>query len=175
MFARKQCILCSALRHGCLTLLYVTSIRDFFCPWNNRAQFYRGNIWDFLNQLKKLSLVWLYTFCTMCFDWQNSQRQHIMDSNEFNICKQHIWPTHTALPTLLGPCTHIIHGLLGVYKVLWVVLYHFHDVLLVPTLLGVVSSVCTPLPTRRQQLPTLLTQQCWGLLRQLAHSLSPVA
>ena len=32
VFARKQCILCSALRHGCLTLLYVTSIRDFFAP-----------------------------------------------------------------------------------------------------------------------------------------------
>ena len=30
VFARKQCIRCSALRHGCLTLLYVTSIRDFF-------------------------------------------------------------------------------------------------------------------------------------------------
>ena len=29
VFARKQCILCPALRHGCLTLLYVTSIRDF--------------------------------------------------------------------------------------------------------------------------------------------------
>ena len=40
VFARKQCILCPALRHGCLTLLYVTSLRDFFCPWNNRAQLY---------------------------------------------------------------------------------------------------------------------------------------
>ena len=37
---RLQCILCPALRHGCLTLLYVTSIRDFFCPWNNRARLY---------------------------------------------------------------------------------------------------------------------------------------
>ena len=36
MFTRKQCILCPALRHGCLTLLYVTSTRDFFYPWNNR-------------------------------------------------------------------------------------------------------------------------------------------
>ena len=28
----------SELRHkSCLTLVYVTSIRDFFCPWNNRA------------------------------------------------------------------------------------------------------------------------------------------
>ena len=32
VFARKQCILCPALRHGCLTLIYVTSIRDFFLP-----------------------------------------------------------------------------------------------------------------------------------------------
>ena len=32
VFARKQCILCPALRHGCRTFLYVTSIRDFFCP-----------------------------------------------------------------------------------------------------------------------------------------------
>ena len=28
----------SELRHkSCLTLVYVTSIRDFFCPWNNHA------------------------------------------------------------------------------------------------------------------------------------------
>ena len=40
VFARKQCILCPALRHGCLTLLYVTSIRDFFYPWNIRARLY---------------------------------------------------------------------------------------------------------------------------------------
>ena len=32
VFARKQYILCPALSHGCLTLLYVTSVRDFFCP-----------------------------------------------------------------------------------------------------------------------------------------------
>jgi len=42
-FARKQCILCSELRHkSCLTLVYVTSIRDFFCPWNNRVLLYYG-------------------------------------------------------------------------------------------------------------------------------------
>ena len=36
VFPRKQCILCSALRRKCcLTLLYVTSIRVFFCPWNS--------------------------------------------------------------------------------------------------------------------------------------------
>ena len=32
VFARKQCILCPTLRHGCLTLLYATSIRDFSAP-----------------------------------------------------------------------------------------------------------------------------------------------
>ena len=32
VFTRKQCILCPALLHGCLTLLYVTSTRDFFYP-----------------------------------------------------------------------------------------------------------------------------------------------
>ena len=31
-FARKKCILCPALGHGCLTSLYVTSIQDFFLP-----------------------------------------------------------------------------------------------------------------------------------------------
>ena len=30
-------------------------------------------------------------------------------------------------------------------------------------LLGVVASVCTPLPTRTQQVPTLLDQQFWEL------------
>ena len=37
------------------------------------------------------------------------------------------------------------------------------------TMLGVVASVCTPLPTHTQQLSTLLTQQCWELLRLFAH------
>ena len=37
------------------------------------------------------------------------------------------------------------------------------------TMLGVVASVSTPLPTRTQQLPTLLTQQCWELLHPFAH------
>ena len=35
-------------------------------------------------------------------------------------------------------------------------LYSSHDALQVPNLLGVVASVCTPLPTCMQQLPTLL-------------------
>jgi len=51
-------------------------------------------------------------------------------------------------------------------------LYPSHDKLQVPTLLGVVASVCTPLPTRTKQLPTLLAQQCWELLRPFARSLT---
>ena len=51
-------------------------------------------------------------------------------------------------------------------------LYPSHDALQVPTLLGVVASVCTPpLPTRMQQLRTLLAQQCWELPRSFARSL----
>ena len=50
-------------------------------------------------------------------------------------------------------------------------LYPSHDALQVSTLLGVVASVCTPLLTRTQQLPTLLAQHCWELLRPFARSL----
>ena len=46
-----------------------------------------------------------------------------------------------------------------------------HDALQVPNLLVVVASVCTPLLTRTQQLPTLLVQQCWELLHPFAPSL----
>ena len=51
-------------------------------------------------------------------------------------------------------------------------LYPSHDALQVPILLGVVASVCTPLPTRTQQLPTLFGQQCWELLHPSARSVS---
>ena len=50
-------------------------------------------------------------------------------------------------------------------------LYPSHDALQVPTLLGVVVSVCTSLPTRMQQLLTLLAQQCREWLRSFARSL----
>ena len=52
------------------------------------------------------------------------------------------------------------------------VLYPSHDVMQLPTLLGVVASVCTPLPTCTQQLSTLLAQQCWEMLRPFARSLN---
>ena len=51
-------------------------------------------------------------------------------------------------------------------------LYPSHVALQVPTLLGVVASVCTPLPTRTQQLLTLLAQQCCELLRPFARNLT---
>ena len=50
-------------------------------------------------------------------------------------------------------------------------LYASHYALQVPTLLRVVAFVSTPLPTRTQQLPTLLAQQRWELLRPFARSL----
>ena len=50
-------------------------------------------------------------------------------------------------------------------------LYPSHDALQVPTFSGVVASVCTPLPTRMQQLPALLAKQRWELLRPFALSL----
>ena len=53
-------------------------------------------------------------------------------------------------------------------------LYPSHDALQVPTLLGVAASIYTPLPTWTQQLPMLLAQQCWELLRLFAHSLSNI-
>ena len=51
-------------------------------------------------------------------------------------------------------------------------LYSSHDALQVPNLLGVVASICTPLPTSMQELPTLLAQQCWELLCPFARRLS---
>ena len=45
-------------------------------------------------------------------------------------------------------------------------LYFSHDALQVPNSLGVVASVCTPMPTQTQQLPT-----CWELLRPFARGL----
>ena len=48
-------------------------------------------------------------------------------------------------------------------------LYPSHHALQVPTLLGVVASVCSPLQTRTQQLPTLLAQQCWEFLHAFAN------
>ena len=51
-----------------------------------------------------------------------------------------------------------------VSKLLWVASF--------PTLMGVLSSVFTLLPTRTQQLPALLVQQ-WKLLRPFARSFMP--
>ena len=48
-------------------------------------------------------------------------------------------------------------------------LYPSPDALQVPTLLGVVAAVCTPLPTPTRQLPTLLAQHCWESLHPFAH------
>ena len=54
-----------------------------------------------------------------------------------------------------------------VYKDLWVV--SFPRCTVGPKIVGSCCTVCTPLPTRAQQLSTLLAQQCWELLRSFAH------
>ena len=58
------------------------------------------------------------------------------------------------LAQLFQHCWGHARALHMVYNVLRVVT--FHDALQIPTLLGAVSSICTPLPTRTQQLPTML-------------------
>ena len=50
-------------------------------------------------------------------------------------------------------------------------LYFSHDALQVPNWLGVIASVCTPLPTRTQQIPTRLAQQCCELCARLLAAL----
>ena len=70
---------------------------------------------------------------------------------------------------LFQHCWGHARSLRMVYKDLLVV--SFHDAPQVSTLLGVAASVCRQLPTRTQQLPTLLAQQCWELLRPFARSL----
>ena len=73
----------------------------------------------------------------------------------------------TARPTLLGPRTLITHGLQSLMGCIFPTMYCRSQ-----TLLRVVASVCTPLPSRMQQLPTLLAHQCWELLHPFARSLS---
>ena len=77
--------------------------------------------------------------------------------------------------TLLGPRTRITHNLY-ILRVLG--LYPSFDAPQVPTLLGVVASVCTTLLTRTQQLPTLLAQLCWEMCPfkialRLCHTVKP--
>ena len=78
--------------------------------------------------------------------------------------------------TMLDPFAQLFQHCWGharslrmVYKDLWVVSFPWCTA--GPNIVGSLASVCTPLPTRTQQLPTLLAQQCWELLRPLARSL----
>ena len=84
--------------------------------------------------------------------------------------------------TILGPFTQLFQPCWGhtcslrmIYKDLWVVSFPQCTVgpnIVGATMLGVVASICTPLPTWMQQLPTLLAQQCWELLHLFARSVS---
>ena len=75
----------------------------------------------------------------------------------------------TALPTLLGPRTFIIHGLQRFIGCILPTMHcrsqHWWDC---------VASVCTPLPTCTQQLPTLLAQQWQQRANELSFELFAV-
>ena len=70
-------------------------------------------------------------------------------------------PLHSSSITVGATHMHYM-----VSKVLWVVPFPL-DALQIPALLGVVVSVCSPLSTWMQQIPTLFGQQCWQLLHSV--------
>ena len=72
--------------------------------------------------------------------------------------------------TMLDPFAQLFHAHYAWFTKTYG-LYPSHDSLQVSTLLGVVAYVRRPLPTRKQQLSTLLVQQCWKLLSPFARSL----
>ena len=77
----------------------------------------------------------------------------------------------TPLLTLVGLRTRQDGCRIQVYKVLWVVSFPRCTAGTKGKILST-WGICTPLLTRTQQLPTLLTQQCWELRRPFARSLS---
>ena len=68
---------------------------------------------------------------------------------------QHCWPTN------VGSCCSSLHTTTNTDTTT--------SNIVGPPMLGVAVSVCTPLPTRTQRLPTLLAHQCWELLHPFAH------
>ena len=73
------------------------------------------------------------------------------------------FPQCTAGPKLVGSCCIRLHTTANTHATT--------PNIVGATMLGVVASVCTPLPTCTQQLPTSLDQQCWELLCPFACSL----
>ena len=71
------------------------------------------------------------------------------------------FPRCTAGPNIAGSCCIRLHTTANTHATTLNIVG--------ATMLGVVVSVCTPLPTSTQQLPPLLAQQCWELLRPFAH------
>ena len=80
--------------------------------------------------------------------------------------KTYLWlvsfPLCTAGPKIVGSCCIRLHTTTNTHPTT--------PNIVGATMLGVVASVCTLLPTRTQQLQTLLAQQCWELLRPFARS-----
>ena len=93
----------------------------------------------------------LPTFLTFCDRRSVAQQCWIRLPSSFQHCWDHAGALHM-------PWSSKSYGL-----------YPSHHALQVPTLLGVVASVCTPLQTRTQQFPTLLVQQCWEFLHAFAN------
>ena len=77
---------------------------------------------------------------------------------------QQCWIRLHNFSNIVGPRTFITHGLQRLMGCILPTMHcrsrHCWDC---------VASVCTPLPTRTLQLPTLLAQHCWELLRPFAH------
>ena len=76
--------------------------------------------------------------------------QHLRN-NSHHCCPNHVGSCCIRLPTTAST-------------------YATTPTIVVPTMLGVVASVCPPLPALTQQLPPLLSQPCWELLRLFARS-----
>ena len=93
----------------------------------------------------------LHTCCMLlcvCKVWNNSQHSGFC-SMIAKVYPNIVWSVCPLLSTLLGLYRHPRYS----YSC---GLYPSHDALQATTLLGVVTSICTPLPTHAQQLPIML-------------------
>ena len=159
VFARKQCILCPALRHGCLKLSPVqtgATLLDVTCC---------VRLHTLLRVVGCCGVLLRKVWNRSNFSANNSQ--HFSSFRDRRSVAQQCWIRLHSSSNIVG-ATHAHYA--------WFTktygLYPSHDALQVPTLSGVVASVCTPLPTCTQQPPTFLAQQCGELLCPFARSLT---
>ena len=112
--------------------------------------------WQLLRKVWNRSNFWANTPNISFVPWSRSVKRSATMLDPFAQLFQHCWGHACALHM----CTPKSYGL-----------FPSHDAPRVPTLLGVVASVCTPLSTCTQQHPALLAQLCLALLRPFALSL----